>query len=50
MNDHPEIRRAFEAFATIPLQIRYTVGRGGREQPAGELIIKSQDDRQAELT
>ena len=49
INDHPEIRRVFEGFALIPLQIRYTVGREGRDQAAGELIIKSWDDRQAQL-
>lgn len=49
INDHPEIRRVFEGFPVVPLQIRYTVGREGREQAAGELIIKSWDDRQAQL-
>ena len=33
----------------VPLQVRYTVGREGRDQAAGELIIKSWDDRQALL-
>lgn len=49
INDHPEIRRVFDGFAMIPLQIRYTVGREGRGEAAGELIIKSWDDRQAQL-
>ena len=49
INDHPEIRRVFEGFVLISLQIRYTVGREGRDQAAGELIIKSWDDRQAHL-
>ena len=35
--------------AVVPLQIRYTVGREGRDQAAGELIIKSWDDRQVQL-
>ena len=48
INDHPDIRRVFEGFTVIPLQIRYTIGREGRE-PAGELLIKSWDDRQAQL-
>ena len=48
INDHPEIRRVFEGFALISLQIRYTVGREGWDQAAGELIIKSWDDRQAQ--
>ena len=49
INDHPEIRRVFEGLTMIPLQIRYTVGREGRDQAAGELIIKSWDDLQAQL-
>lgn len=49
INDHPEIRRVFEGFAMIPLQIRYTVGREGRDKAAGELIIKSWDDSQSQL-
>lgn len=49
INDHPAIREVFEGFTTIPLQIRYTVGREGRDAFAGELIIKSWDDRQAQL-
>jgi DNA adenine methylase len=49
INDHPEIRRVFEGFALVPLQIRYTVGREGRDHASGELIIKSWDDRQAQL-
>jgi hypothetical protein len=31
INDHPEIRRVFDGFTAIPLQIRYTVGREGRD-------------------
>lgn len=49
INDHPEIRRLFEGFNIIPLQIRYTVGKTGRDKPAGELIIKSWRDEQAQL-
>src|SRR5690606_444664 len=48
INDHPDIRRVFEGFTLIPLQIRYTIAREGRE-PAGELIIKNWDDSQAQL-
>ena len=33
----------------IPLQIRYKVGREGRDAAAGELIIKSWADDQAQL-
>ncbi len=50
INDHPDIRRAFEGFDLVPLQIRYTIGGGAsRERPSGELIIKSWDDSQASL-
>jgi DNA adenine methylase len=49
INDHPEIRRVFDGFTMVPLQIRYTVGRTGREAAAGELIIKNWDDSQAQL-
>ncbi len=49
INDHPDIRRVFEGMNIIPLQIRYTVGREGRGEAAGELIIKSWADDQAQL-
>jgi DNA adenine methylase len=49
INDHPEIRRVFDGFNLIPLQIRYTVGREGRGEAAGELIVKSWADEQAQL-
>ena len=49
INDHPDIRAAFEDMNIIPLQIRYTVGREGRDAAAGELIIKSWADEQAQL-
>jgi len=49
INDHPEIRRVFDGMTQIPLQIHYTVGRTGREQAAGELIVKNWDDSQAQL-
>lgn len=49
INDHPDTRRVFEGFPMVPLQIRYTVGRAGRNDAARELIIKSWDDHQAQL-
>lgn len=49
INDHPDIRRVFDGFNIIPLQIRYTVGKEGRGNPAGELIVKSWADDQAQL-
>lgn len=49
LNDHPEMRRVFDGFTLVPLQIRYTVGREKSEKPAGELIIKNWDDHQAQL-
>jgi DNA adenine methylase len=48
INDHPDIRRVFAGFTIIPLQLRYTLAREGREL-AGELIIKNWDDAQAPL-
>lgn len=48
INDHPDIRRVFDGFTMIPLQLKYTIAREGREA-AGELIIKSWDDSQAQL-
>jgi DNA adenine methylase len=49
INDHPAIRELFGRFTLVPLQIRYTIGREGRDSQAGELIIKSWDDAQAQL-
>lgn len=49
INDHPDIRRLFAGFDLVPLQLRYTIGREGRDAAAGELIIKSWDDSQATL-
>lgn len=49
INDHPEIRRVFEGMTMIPLQLRYTIARDRGDTAAGELIIKSWDDSQAQL-
>ena len=50
INDHPDIRRVFDGFNLIPLQIRYSIGGANRsEQPAWELIVKSWADSQAQL-
>ena len=49
INDHPEIRRVFEGFTMIPLQLNYTISRDKDRYAAGELIIKNWDDRQASL-
>lgn len=49
INDHPEIRRVFDGFTMVPLQIKYTVGRERGGEAAGELIIKNWDDSQAQL-
>lgn len=38
-----------DGFSMVPLQSRYRVGQEGRDQAAGELIINSWDDRQAQL-
>jgi DNA adenine methylase len=49
INDHPRIREAFAAFTIIPLQLKYSIARDKGGEAAGELIIKSWDDAQAQL-
>lgn len=49
INDHPDIREVFERFTLVPLQLRYTICRDVRDAMAGELIVKSWDDSQAQL-
>lgn len=49
INNHPTIREVFAGFTMIPLQIRYSIGREGREKPTGELMIKSWGDSQAQF-
>ena len=50
INDHPDIRRVFDGFDLVPLQLGYTIGGpGGRDRKFGELIIKTWDDHQAAL-
>ncbi|WP_035546341.1 DNA adenine methylase [Burkholderia sp. 9120] len=44
LNDHPDIRRAFEGFHIETVDIKYTVGGGGREAVRKEVIIFSWDD------
>lgn len=44
LNDHPDIRRAFEGFHIETVDIKYTVGGGGREAARKELIIFSWND------
>ncbi|MFM0649860.1 DNA adenine methylase [Paraburkholderia bryophila] len=44
LNDHPDIRRAFEGFHIETVDIKYTVGGGGREGLRKEVIIFSWDD------
>lgn len=43
INDHPDIRRAFDGFPMHELDIRYSVGnqRQGRPDSSGELVIMS---------
>lgn len=40
LNDHPDIRKAFDGLAIERVEYRYTVG-GGKGTTAGELIIKN---------
>ncbi|NYH13412.1 DNA adenine methylase [Paraburkholderia bryophila] len=44
LNDHPAIRQAFDGFHIETVEIRYTVGGGGREAARKEVIIFSWDD------
>ena len=44
LNDHPDIRLAFDGFHIETVDISYTVGGGGREAPRKEVIIFSWDD------
>jgi len=43
LNDHPDIRRAFDGFHIETVDIKYTVGGGGRETARKEVIIFSWD-------
>lgn len=44
LNDHPDIRRAFDGFHIETVDIKFTVGGGGREAGRKEVIIFSWDD------
>jgi len=44
LNDHPAIRMAFDGFHIETVDIKYTVGGGGREAARKEVIIFSWDD------
>lgn len=41
INDHPDIRRIFAGFAMVELQLIYSVGGGGNETEAQELVISN---------
>ncbi|MBY4866427.1 MULTISPECIES: DNA adenine methylase [Burkholderia] len=43
INDHPDIRRAFDGFDMEEVSLSYTVGKGGRDTVRGELIVYSWD-------
>jgi DNA adenine methylase len=43
INDHPDIRRAFDGFQMEALKIDYTVGGGANRAERQELIIYSWD-------
>ncbi|MFZ2752154.1 MAG: DNA adenine methylase [Lysobacteraceae bacterium] len=49
INDHPEIRRVFDGFTMIPLQLQYTLSRTKGTESSGELLIKNWNDSQAQL-
>lgn len=44
LNDHPDIRRAFDGFHIETVDIKYMVGGGGREAARREVIIFSWND------
>jgi DNA adenine methylase len=44
LNDHPDIRCAFDGFHIETVDVNYTVGGGGREALRREVIIFSWDD------
>jgi DNA adenine methylase len=44
LNDHPDIRRAFDGFHIETVDIKYTVGGGGREAARKEVIIFGWND------
>lgn len=43
INDHPDIRKAFEGFHILELDIKYTLQSGGESQTSGELVITNWD-------
>ena len=46
INDHPQIRQAFEGLPLLPLQLEYSMARQATGKKSGELIIKSWEDDQ----
>lgn len=47
INDHPDIRAAFEGLNMLKLQIKYSVGRAEGERPtSGELVITNWDTQE----
>lgn len=46
INDHPQIRKAFEGLPLVPLQLEYSMARQSTGKKSGELIIKSWEDDQ----
>lgn len=46
INDHPQIRQAFEGLPLVPLQLEYSMARQATGKKSGELIIKSWEDDQ----
>lgn len=46
INDHPQIRQAFDGLPLIPLQLEYSMARQATGKKSGELIIKSWEDDQ----
>ena len=41
LNDHPDVRRIFAAFAMVQVDVTYTVGGGDKTQQAKEVVISN---------
>lgn len=43
INDHPDIRKAFDGFNMLELDIKYTLQKGSQSKTSGELVITNWD-------
>jgi DNA adenine methylase len=47
INDHPDIRKAFDGLPFMELDIKYTLANAGESQTSGELVITNYDAKNA---